>query len=323
MQRDMEYICAVWREKSFSKAARELCISQPSLSASVKRVENDLGLPLFNRATTPVSLTEAGEYYLTAARKIMEIERELREHLEEIAGNGRSRLNIGSSMFFCSYALPSIIDRFRALCPEVEATLSEGASSSQAEKLANGEIDFLLEAEALDKNIFEQIVWGREKIILAVPADNPVNEELAECRYTFEELRDEMKGEGRLHPAVSAARFAGEKFLLLKKGNDLYRRAMTIAKNAGFQPKVEMYVEQIMTAWYLVCEGRGCAFVRDAILKCVPPIRRACFYRLDDAEAERNIFLSYKKGGRLTRVKEEFIEFMRAEAAGGENARRI
>ena len=64
MLKDIEYIYAVYKERSFSKAARRLFISQPSLSAAVKRVEQELGLPLFNRSTSPVSLTEAGEYYI-------------------------------------------------------------------------------------------------------------------------------------------------------------------------------------------------------------------------------------------------------------------
>ena len=55
MLKDIEYIYAVYQERSFSKAARRLFISQPSLSAAVKRIENELGLPLFNRSTNPVS----------------------------------------------------------------------------------------------------------------------------------------------------------------------------------------------------------------------------------------------------------------------------
>ena len=53
MLKDIEYIYAVYQERSFSKAARRLFISQPSLSAAVKRIENELGLPLFNRSTNP------------------------------------------------------------------------------------------------------------------------------------------------------------------------------------------------------------------------------------------------------------------------------
>ena len=56
----MDYVYAVWQEKSFSAAARKLFVSQPALSASVRKVERELGLPIFNRSTTPLQLTDAG-----------------------------------------------------------------------------------------------------------------------------------------------------------------------------------------------------------------------------------------------------------------------
>ena len=63
----MDYVYAVWQEKSFSAAARKLFVSQPALSASVRKVERELGLPIFNRSTTPLQLTDAGRAYIDAA----------------------------------------------------------------------------------------------------------------------------------------------------------------------------------------------------------------------------------------------------------------
>ena len=178
MLRDMEYIYEVYREKSFSKAAQKLFISQPSLSATVKRVERELELPLFNRSTNPVSLTEAGKRYIEAAEKIMAVENELREQLAELSERSSGRLNIGSSMFFCSYVLPNIVEEFRGRHPDITVTLSEGGSSVIADRLRNGEADFMLETEALDKNVFESVVWKREKLVMIVPAGCKINESL-------------------------------------------------------------------------------------------------------------------------------------------------
>ena len=69
---EYEYVYQVYKEKSFSKAARNLFISQPALSATIKKIENRLGVKLFERTTTSVTLTEAGEAYVETARKIME-----------------------------------------------------------------------------------------------------------------------------------------------------------------------------------------------------------------------------------------------------------
>ena len=208
MLKDIEYIYAVYQERSFSKAARRLFISQPSLSAAVKRIENELGLPLFNRSTNPVSLTEAGEYYINFADKIMETEREMQEHFAALAGGAPARLNVGSSMFFCSYVLPEIIEAFRARYANITATLSEGSSVALSERLREGALDFLLEAEQLDKNVFESVPWTAERIVLAVPASNPINEELSEFRYSFEEMAAEST-DAPLKPAVPLGALRG------------------------------------------------------------------------------------------------------------------
>ena len=74
MFQGMEYIYEVYKEKSFSKAAAALFISQPSLSANVKRVENRIGYPIFDRSTKPLQLTEVGKHYIQAVEKVMDIE---------------------------------------------------------------------------------------------------------------------------------------------------------------------------------------------------------------------------------------------------------
>lgn len=310
MLKDIEYIYAVYRERSFSKAARRLFISQPSLSAAVKRAEQELGVALFNRSTNPVSLTEAGEYYIKSAEKIMAVEREMREHFAALAAGGPARLRVGSSMFFCSYVLPDIIEAFRREHGSVVVTLSEGSSLALSEKLKDGSLDFMLEAEPPDKNVFEYTVWTTEEIILAVPAAFAINGELEEYRCTFEELAASRRG-GPRKPAAPQERFAGEEFLILTKWNDLHRRAMAVCRRAGFTPKVSMYLEQMMTAYYLACEGKGIAFVRDALLDCLPPTGKVFFYRIDSPESVRGIYLSYKKSGNLTQTQRDFIEFMK------------
>ena len=65
-----KYVYEVYREKSFSKAAQNLYISQPSLSARIKKIEEEIGVPLFDRSTSPLQLTEAGRIYIDAAEEI-------------------------------------------------------------------------------------------------------------------------------------------------------------------------------------------------------------------------------------------------------------
>ena len=84
MFQGMKYVYEVYKEKSFSKAAASLFISQPSLSANVKRIENRIGSPIFDRSTKPLQLTEVGEHYIQAIEKIMDIENNLKNFIRDL-----------------------------------------------------------------------------------------------------------------------------------------------------------------------------------------------------------------------------------------------
>ena len=142
-----EYIYAIYQEKSFSKAAKKLYVSQPWLSATVKKVEQQLQIPLFDRSTNPISLTDAGRYYIEQIERIMAIEEEMQRHFNEMRSVNNVELHIGSSMFFCTYVLPKLLTDFCALYPQVTLTFTEGTTSGLTEKLRVGQLDFLLEAE--------------------------------------------------------------------------------------------------------------------------------------------------------------------------------
>ena len=115
MLQGMEYIYEVYKEKSFSKAAAALFISQPSLSANVKRVENRIGYPIFDRSTKPLQLTEVGKHYIQAVEKVMDIENNLENYLLDLGNLKTGTLNVGGSNFeeirngqFRSSHIPSV-----------------------------------------------------------------------------------------------------------------------------------------------------------------------------------------------------------------------
>ena len=112
MFQGMEYIYEVYKEKSFSKAAAALFISQPSLSANVKRVENRIGYPIFDRSTKPLQLTEVGKHYIQAVEKVMDIENNLENFILDLGNLKTGTLNVGGSNFFSSWILPPLIADF-------------------------------------------------------------------------------------------------------------------------------------------------------------------------------------------------------------------
>lgn len=114
MFRGMEYVHAVYQEKSISRAAERLCISQPSLSANIKRIEGKVGYPLFDRSTKPLSLTECGEKYIQSIEKIMAVENEFADYVNDWGDLKTGSLVLGGSSLFASWVLPGLIGRFSA-----------------------------------------------------------------------------------------------------------------------------------------------------------------------------------------------------------------
>ena len=183
-----DYIYAVYRHRNFSKAAQELHVSQPRLSSAVKKTEQELKLPLFDRTTNPISLTEAGQYYIEQVERISAIEEEMRNRFAQMRAVSGATLHIGSSMFFCTYVLPTLLKDFREQYPQITLIFTEGDTRALVEKLTRGELDLVLEVEKIEQKQMATVPWAAEEVMLAVPAKYKINRALSEYCYTFDEF---------------------------------------------------------------------------------------------------------------------------------------
>lgn len=95
MLKEMEYVYTVYEERSFSKAARKLYLSQPALSAAVRRAEAEIHTPIFDRSTNPIRLTAAGTYYIDAVKRILDIRQEMESYFDALAGECRGACGWG------------------------------------------------------------------------------------------------------------------------------------------------------------------------------------------------------------------------------------
>lgn len=309
MLRNMEYIYAVYEKKSFSRAAEMLYVSQPALSSIVKKTEEEIGLPLFNRSTAPISLTPAGEYYIQSIEKIMAIEHDMRDQFAKMAKESTGSIVVGASTFFCAHVLPALIQEFESLRPGYHVTTMEANTDDLSKCLASGVIDLNLDVDILDTDLFSSRLWSEEHIILAVPSAFPVNEMLTSARLTWAQIEDQ-KYLDESHPAVSLSHFKNEPFLFLKKGNDMYRRGMKMCKNAGFTPNISMYLDQLLTSYYIARDGHGICFLRSAVPSYTGETDQLCFYKIADKLATRNIYMYYRKNAPLSDAAREFMDFL-------------
>ena len=162
------YIIAVYEEGSFSKAAQRLYVSQPSLSASVKRIEDRISLPLFDRSTSPISLTEAGREYIRYALEIKEKEHSFERYISDFTHTVSGSVKIGGSSLFSSFLLPFIISYFNIIYPDVTFEIIEDSTKNLMEKLSLGSIDIIIDNAVIDNAAIKSTIYKTETLLLAV-----------------------------------------------------------------------------------------------------------------------------------------------------------
>ena len=237
MFQGMEYIYEVYKEKSFSKAAAALFISQPSLSANVKRVENRIGYPIFDRSTKPLQLTEVGKHYIQAVEKVMDIENNLENYLLDLGNLKTGTLNVGGSNFFSSWILPPLIADFSQKFPHVQISLVEESTAKLSQFLQAGKLDLVIDNCILDNQIFEHYTYQKEQLLLAVPKNYSVNTRLQKYQIPIEEIRNGQFRSSHI-PSVPLNKFENEPFIILRSDNDTGKRALTICQENLFSPSV-------------------------------------------------------------------------------------
>ena len=307
---EYEYVYQVYKEKSFSKAAKNLFISQPALSATIKKIETKLGVQLFERTTTSVTLTEAGEAYIDTARKIMELESDLAVYLEDLSNLNTGRLVLAGTAFFCSYVIPPVVSAYQKKYPGVTLEMTESDSLLLYDMAGDNDLDLIVDAGRYDTEKFEGQALFTEHILLAVPEKMVTTEHQKSLAFTEEDirkgryLREDAKG-------ISVREFMDCPFILLKKEHDLFHKAMGICEEQGITPESLLHLNQLMTAYSLVCQGMGVTFVSDTLIRQSRMRADVVYFKLDVKNpelTEREVFVAYRRNRHVTRAMRSFIQ---------------
>ena len=254
--RNLQYFLAATEEKNFTHAARRLYISQQSLSGHVAKLEEELGVPLFERGPE-LKLTYAGERLALIARQICSLEQEILREAGEISDHRRGRLRLGVS-YTCGRAmLPVLLPEFCKSHPLVEISLMEGNHRQLNEWLRQGEIDVLIGYMPIDVQGAQVSVLLRERLFLACP--RPFSREVfggdeAAIRRAREEGAD-------------LRLFSGQPFILLKTGNRIRAMLEQYSRSVGFLPRILLETENIETAFALARQGMGITVYPELFLR--------------------------------------------------------
>ena len=309
-----EYIYEVNKEKSFSKAAKKLYISQPSLSTSIKRIEQKIGCPIFDRGSHPIELTDCGRKYLQAAEEIMEIERNFTQYLSDLQQLKTGTLSVGGSNLYSSYVLPPLITKYTKAYPQITIHLLEDNSAQLRNQLLAGDVDIIIDNISYDDTIFEKYSYKPEHLILAVPKHLSVNDKLQKYQLPSDSMMsgDFLKDS---YSPVPMESFSQESFIMLKQENDTYTKGMELCRLAGFAPRILMQLDQQVTAYNITCSGMGICFVGDTLIRSTYPHPNINYYKLPAAQSSRNTYFYLKANRYVTYAISEFLKLIQSEVS--------
>lgn len=170
----LRYFLQVAERQNFTRAAEDLLISQPALSRSIQKLEDELGQPVFERKTRSVALTDAGTLLQSRAQQVLTI---LEDTKAEITDDGQSgRVRVGAIPTIAPYFLPEILRRFSRKYPKATLIVQENTTDALVKSCRQGEIDLAVLALPLPAKYLEVEELFTEELLLVLPPEHPLVE---------------------------------------------------------------------------------------------------------------------------------------------------
>jgi len=280
----LRYFCAIADTGSFSRAAQQTHVSQPSLSQQIRKLEDELGARLFDRLGRAVRLTELGTAFLPRARAVLRDLEAARTDVIERKTSLSGPLCLGVIPTIAPYFLPPILASFSRKFPQARITIVEEITPLLLERLRAGTMDIAIVALPVHfrNHEFMPFPLASEKLYAVLPKRHP----LAKRR------------------AVSLAELRDEPFLLLRDGHCFREAAVAACSRARLNPNVVFESGQFSSILSMVAAGVGISIVPAMAIEK----RRDCsFIPIDDERAARTIGAVTLHGRSLPRVSEAFL----------------
>jgi LysR family transcriptional regulator, transcription activator of glutamate synthase operon len=239
--RQLRYLVAIADERHFTRAAAREHVAQPALSQQIRSLEAEVGLPLVERTTRRVAMTQAGDLLVARARRALAELDAAQAELQSLAGVQAGRLSVGAMHTMGPVDLSLLLATFHARYPAVELTVREQSSEELAAMLRDDEIDlaFLSVTERIQSRGLTLRPLVSEELVVALAADHPLAS----------------------RPRLRLADLAGESFISFREGARLRELLTTAAAGAGFEPRIALESNESRRIRSLVSRGLGVAIL--------------------------------------------------------------
>lgn len=294
--KQMQYAIELAKIRNFSQVSEKLNISQPTLSKQIISLENTLGLKLFERSTTSVTLTPAGEYFVQEAQKLLFREDQLLRALEQFKSEERGRLTIGISPFRNLYLMPRILSKFREKYPNVQIVLHETNSDQLRKEAAEGKYDFAIVNLPVDDSVLNSIPLELESLVLAVP-----NTMLSRIMHTEDSQQSE----------IDFSCCENLSFVVVAQSQEMRRYFDNLCANYNITPQIAVEVAGgVTTAWSMARAGIGATLLPLQFVDNQQFDENLTLFALKDTSFTRQPVIVTRQGQYLSKYAQYAIELL-------------
>jgi len=275
----------VWRQKSFSRAAEKLLITQPAVSAQIRSLEKEVGAALFDRKGGKVTFTAAGRVFEPFAEHSVETQRHIMMTIAELQRSPRGEISISANESTSLYVLPHVFAEFKKQFSKVSLTIVRSDKSRTMEALINREIDFGVVSLPIKDQRFKVEVISKDEVVLALPAGHPL---CKGAKVTLEQL----------------ARYP----LLLPKAGRQRELLDNIFRMHDYHPRTVMEVESSELMKRFIAAGLGMGFLPKTNVLEDAKAGVLCLTQVEGVRISRDLGLIYLKDKTLTRAAQAFLD---------------
>lgn len=286
--RDLKYLVALAEHRHFGKAAAACFVSQPTLSTQIRKLEEELGLPLVERAPRKVMLTPAGRDAAARARVIVAEVEQMKEAARRSRDPEAGTVRLGIFPTLGPYLLPHVIPRIRERFPQLELLLVEEKSDVLMARLREGKLDAaLLALPVVDDQLHTEFLF-EEPFLLAVSGQHP----LANRRQ------------------LDVQELSAQRLLLLEDGHCLRDQALEVCRLFGANEKSEFRATSLETLRQMVAADVGITLLPTLSVK--PPVPRSDNIRLLDLVGDnppsRRIAMAWRRSSAMGEFLQQLSE---------------
>lgn len=251
--RELLYVKTIADEKSITKAAQKLYLTQPSLSHCVMNIERQLGTRLFRRTSSGLVLTYAGEKYYRMACEVLRVYAAFESEINEESELLRGRITLGITNYLATDYLPRMLPAFHHEYPGIELRIAEETTDQMERSLMSGRLDFAIMHTGLDDGVtgnpaLSHEVLRRDPFLIAAPPDTPLKA-LAQAR------------EGQIYPELDPVHLASQPMLMVTRGQRIRHVTDRVLSACGVTPDIVFTSRNYETLRRLAAQGMGCTLV--------------------------------------------------------------